>query len=259
MLASDLYAMSQNEKNKGTERCHWCGAATERGRERHNDPAPGIPMRSQVSFDATGRLSGSAVNPLRACCPEEPWICRGCWLWRRERISVPYLSGGMSDRQAPMKHSWFVTDKRSWGVRLADYGKLYELLLAPPRRFFLALLREKDKVPNLLHRAVANVFDRDVLAGDSLSFTLNNTPMTYSPYELEQALRNGSIGKDPGVRALVSVLGTYELPPVGKEKADDREGRRVPPKAQGQPEEGNVGRPAGKMNAKEQLGKPAGK
>ena len=59
MLASDLYAMSQNEKNKGTERCHWCGAATERGRERHNDPAPGIPMRSQVSFD-------SAVNTIRA-------------------------------------------------------------------------------------------------------------------------------------------------------------------------------------------------
>ena len=212
LRASDLYALSQGDRNRGNELCHWCGASTQTGRDRHDDKIVGIPGRSKVKFDQAGIMSGGVNNPLKALYPSEPWICRGCWLWRRPRIDVVHLSGNIRPKQSPIRNSWLVSERMAGCVAFADFKKLYDFLLVPCRRFFLSLIREGDKVPNHLHQAVINDFDRDVQMGDSLSFTLNNTPMTYTPYELEQALRRGPSGKEPGVRALVALLGPCELP-----------------------------------------------
>ena len=51
-------------------------------------------------------------------------------------------------------------------------------------------------------------------AGTELYYTLNNKVLAYSVYELEEGLKGDATGLEPGVRALIELLGPYELPPT---------------------------------------------
>lgn len=195
LSASMLYAMSQGTKCEGKDLCHWCAAPCPR--LWFHDDAPPVPF-----FRST-------TTALR---PSSPYMCQGCWHWRRKSITVFYLNGkGLKDRQCPLNNSWWVTEKGAWGIRKEDYAELAEKLLDPPRRFILAMLSEGSKQLNLLQLAIAN--DHAVMKADSpLVFTLDNIQFKYSIYELKEALdpeNEGDrlAGKNPGVQKLVTLLG----------------------------------------------------
>jgi hypothetical protein len=68
----------------------------------------------------------------------------------------------------------------------------------------LALIDENTC--NHIHLAKANdLFE--VKADTELQFTVNNIPMSYTIYELEEALLHGPNGKSPGVQALLRIFG----------------------------------------------------
>lgn len=217
LRASELYALSQGVVCEGRFRCHWCGAACQ-GFWQHGEPPPVVGVRQK---------------PL-ALVPSSPYVCAGCWCWRRTRVTVPFLSGGFKDGQAPAAFSWYVTERQAWAVRREDAKALYERLLDPPLRFAL-LLRTADGPANLLQFAAGNDL-AEVHASTPLHFTLNNAAHAYTVYELSLALRKGPAGALPGVRALVELLGSYELPPLPQEAGEetDEEGKK------------KWGRPAGK-------------
>ena len=227
--ASDVYALSCGCKNEGglaaTYACHWCGSKCS-NELMHDDP-PAVPFVKRKSL---------------AKFPANPYSCRGCWLWRRKRIGINYLTGTWGDGrprdgQSPVEHSWWVTPEAAFTLTTPDFPKLWGLLIKPPRCFVLALVQPptyhpngqvdpKSVVGNQLHLAVANDFvkmervrdkeeeiDVDVGSkiemGTRLQFTLNNIEHSYSVYELENAFRDGGDGKEPGVQALLKFLGPW--------------------------------------------------
>jgi hypothetical protein len=100
-------------------------------------------------------------------------------------------------------------------VREADYPVLLDILLKPPQNFTLIL--RHDTLPVNLHTAVAN--NLPTVKGDtSLHFTYNQSILKYSVYELQQAAKLGPNGLEPGVQALVRMLG---MPP--REETDVEE------------------------------------
>jgi len=201
VLASQIYALSQNSKCSGEQSCHWCGGPCGR-LWLHDDPPP-VPCY---------RTNSSARKPAN------PYICCGCWLWRRKKITAPYLSSGMKDSQTPNSHSWWITESGAWALRPVENDSLalWKILASPPLRFVLCFVTSQPLasgrtdfpagISNLIHLAVANDH-KEIKASTELHFTINNIPHSYTVYELEEATKHGADGKAPGVRELFRLLG----------------------------------------------------
>lgn len=207
LTASDLYARSQGEINEGPELCHWCTSPCERILT-HDEPRPTPFIKTKTT----------------AARPNSAFICRGCWLWRRARLTVQFTDGKLKDSQTPANWSWLITDHE---VKSPVLGRLeiYRTLIRPPARFVLALLDGPG--PNLLHLAVANDYStRDLLNDSPIKFTLNNVAHTYTVFELEHALKTGNTeGMMPGVGALVRLFGLPPKEETAEEKVKRGSGR----------------------------------
>ena len=219
MLASELFATSQGSICSGEDRCHWCGSSCER-LWPHDDPI--VPPLFKTKSNAL--------------CPGNGYICHGCWLWRRKRVTVPFLVGGFQDGQEAGKHSWWITATGGWAIRGADCLPLYRQLLEPPLAFAL-LLKSADCPRSELHLAVANQHAK-VMADTELFFTLDNKPLSYTVYDLDTALKVGEAGQSPGVQALFRFLGKPVMPPAkpkdkGRGMEDGRTTKKVVTAASG--------------------------
>ena len=219
MLASELYAKSQLCKNSGPEMCHWCGSPCSRN-YRHNEPPPS-------PFTKKNHL---------VRCPANLHICVGCFLWRRQRITINHTDGSYRDGQCPMNHSWWIAENEALAVCNSIVNphnkEVYDRLLRPPLQFSLSLVNPKT-INHLQCQVVNDMVE--IKADTKLSFTLDNQPLSYTVYELEQALRHGLDGKEPGVQALIRFLGPHTLTTVDVQKVAE-----VKP----------VGRPAALVDAK---------
>lgn len=111
-----------------------------------------------------------------------------------------------------LQHSWLLTERGVHAIRRPeDVSRLYAFLLSPAKVFCLSLVdSDKDgNARNLIQLAKVNQFE--AIAGDTaLKYTLNNREYSYTPYELEEALKHGSEGKPGGVHNLIHWLGPYE-------------------------------------------------
>lgn len=223
--ASDLFCLSQGAINWSTkaiedarkkqsnaiDRCHWCGSPCERT-HFHDDP-PIMPFSKQPKS--------------KAKCPSNAYICHGCYLWGRKRVTVNFLDGSFKDVQCAMNHSWIITKNDAKAINDESRLKLYPFLLKPDNSFVLCLLEKGTKEQNQLFLSILN--DIAEIKGDTvLKFTLNNIPHTYTIYDLESALRNAEVGQSPGVRALINFCGPFTLPPLV-----EKEDRRGAPKTRG--------------------------
>lgn len=224
IIASELFALAHNANCQGDQRCHWCGAPCSR-KWLHGDPPPLPFVRSS--------------EPTKI--PSSPYICVGCWLWRRPSVTIKFLEGGFKDGQCPAHHSWLFTGDGICVLKssVRNSEMMNEMLRKPPNCFALSILDEHKK--NYLQNMIVN----DSVKIDSntpLYFTINNIPFSYSVYELEEAFRNGdSSGKEPGVQALLRI---FKIPsktnspevllssmePVNLEPEPIRRGRGRPPK-----------------------------
>ena len=222
LLASELYALSQGVQCNGRYSCHWCSA----------------PCGNQWFHDDTPPQIGVRVTQ-GARRPANPYICIGCWLFRRKRITVSFLRSEKGeftfrDGQSPTRHSWFVTEQCARAIETPDFQLLYATLLSPPKRFFLSLLDNRtpaNGVENRLHLQVAN--DVEELRADTvLHFSVNNVPLTYTVFELEELLTSADpeeslAGRSPGVHALYRLLGPYKPTPAEEPKAKRGRGRPI--------------------------------
>lgn len=189
--APEFYALGQGVLCEGDQECHYCAAPCSR-EYLHDDPPPTPFVRTITS----------------ARRPANPYLCRGCWMFRRKRITIEFLAGGYKDGQCPQNHSWWLTGDGAWALRPADYPTLYDRLFKPPLDFCLAFVSEGKT--NAIQWAGVNCH-KSVQADTPLSFTIDNTVYPFTVYELQEALKLGSEGKEPGVRALVSLLGPHEM------------------------------------------------
>jgi len=78
---------------------------------------------------------------------------------------------------------------------------------------------------NLVHKMKVNEH-QSMTADTRLDFTLNNIPHSYTVYELEQGIKLGPDGREPGVQAILRFLGTPPATPekpkeVGRPKNDE--------------------------------------
>lgn len=195
LLPSTLFAGSQGATCEGPERCHWCSAPCTR-RWTHDDPPPTPFQRSSLS----------------ALVPGSPWVCLACWMYRRKRVTVTTLAERKQiDGQCLMHHPWLATPEDILVITKDDHDALYETLLFPPLKFCLSLVGRDGKVKNLIQFAAVNDLEK-IAADTELHFTLNNHPLSYTIYELEEGLKGGLDGRMPGVRALVDFLGPYRKP-----------------------------------------------
>lgn len=195
--ASELYAVSQGYQCNGEDACHWCAASCPR-LWPHDDPP---------------RMIGQRVDNRLVKRPSNAYICKGCWLFRRTRITVRFLTADsempFKDIQCPINHSWFITRDGAWGIRKKeDAAALYEILIDPPLQFVLTLISPGQR--NHIQIAVLN--DLSEITGDTnLKFTLDGAEFAYTPYELEAILTQGPSGVQPGTKALFDFLGPYQL------------------------------------------------
>lgn len=209
--AADLYAISQRRENTGEERCHWCNSKCPR-LIQHDDR----PLMVGIRNTSTAKNFSSG------------YICIGCWLWRRTRISVEHLmkkENGLPwlrDGHCPVNHSWWIINEGAWILQKSDYPDLYDKLLKPPLRFTLSLLSAPKLLPidpipkpgNLLHLAKCNDTVK-IDANTTLWYTIDNIAHCYTVYELEQLLLHGKQGKEAGVQTLVNFLGKPKSLPNG--------------------------------------------
>jgi hypothetical protein len=188
MLASELYALSQGSICAGSFECHWCSSPCTAD-HIHDDLPTHIPF---------------VRSPHPSKRPGNPYICQGCWLYRRTRLTVNYLSGEWLDRQKPFDHSWLITKTNAWGIRPDDYPELFRFLLKPQCSFVLSLRTPDYQFHNYLQLALCNDI-AEITANTTLYFTVNNSANSYTIYELEEAIRNDEEGKSPGVRTLLAM------------------------------------------------------
>lgn len=193
--APHLYARLCGADCQGRHRCHWCGSPC--GEGFPHDDVPAHP--------------GFARNPHKARHVSEPFICVGCWLWRRTRVTAHQLGGGYKDLQSPRKLSWLLAADGARSIDTdRDRGALLLFLIRPTLPFALLLLTD-PKIANELHLAAVNN-PASLEAATPLTFTLNNVPHSYTVYELEEALRSGDpAGTEPGVQALCRSLATASV------------------------------------------------
>lgn len=206
MTASELYAISQSTKCGGDDECYWCGSPCTKAMPHWETPA----------------VAGTNTPRKFAARPGNQYMCVGCWMWRRRRVTAQFVGGGFKDGQAINLHSWWITTAGAYAIRQGDETALYDRLLAPPGRFCLALLEGGCR--NEIQLMTTNDL-KSVTVETPLAFTINNVRQTYTVYELEEGLTYGTEGKMPGVRELIRILGAYTLPEVRRQP----EGRGRPP------------------------------
>lgn len=218
LTASQIYALSQGSKCEGDRPCHYCGGPC--GRD--------IPHGEAIRL-----FTGRPVGGVRRN-PSSPYMCVGCWLWRKKKVSVPWLSGGVKDGGTPARFDWVVGPAGAWGISPACRSALYRRLLSPEGPFFLMLWEGDGPPDHVIQCCPGN--DGPYENTTEIGFALNNHALTYSVHELEQAARLGPQGRDPGVRALLRVLGdvpaelTAHLKPPERPEDTDPKGRGRPPK-----------------------------
>jgi hypothetical protein len=192
-----LFAHAHGQEIRGPARCHWCGNPCDR--LWPHDDLPPLPFTKQK---------------YHALCPSEPWVCVGCWLYRRKRVTLRFFSGDFRDGQAAGDHSWLLTEGGFWG--LSPYclksPQLREFFLKPPLRWALAVRDGREPPACLIHRTPLNDLP-EVQVGSLLRFTINNVEHTYSVFELSQAMAHGTPGKQAGTRELFRLLGEPRLKP----------------------------------------------
>jgi len=206
LTAPQLYARSQGERCEGSSECYWCGS-----------PCPKLWAHGQPPPQPFVRFDRSKTKR-----PENAHICKGCWLLRRPRITVNFLSAGkegksFKDVECLLNWSVLITGTGAWAIRLKeDNGELLETLLQPPLQFCLSLVTGKEKN----HVQMAPVNDHEEIRADTpLAFNVDGIGYTYCTHELEQALLRGpQDGMLPGVRRLFDLLGPYTMKPEGVEK-----------------------------------------
>jgi len=204
VLPTELYAITEGTKCEGNQECHWCSARCKRFWTHDDGPyLPHVP------------------HPVKALRPSNPWICVGCWLWRRKSITAKFLSGGFKDHQSPRDHSWWITPLGAYALRWEDRDALLLCLRKPPNQFLLAV--RTDSIPTWIHLGAVND-NREVKGDTPLSFTLDNKLQTYTAYELEDALKHGPDGKSGTIRNLFRIFDWKAIPPK-----EDKLGRGRPP------------------------------
>lgn len=221
LTAGALYATSQGQSCMGPEECHWCGAPCE---------------RKWPCDDTISPIFGGSKR-FFARRPGNGYICIGCKIWRRPRVTIDFIGGGFKDGQSAEKWSWFVTPEHAYALRpdeLLDRDALYNKLLDPPRQFSLAL---KIELPTQLQHIEVNDLP-EINSGTPLKFTLDNKLLTYTTYELEYALKHGPEGTDPGVQAIIKMFGAPVRENVPEEPAPPKRGRGRPPKVKEEPSPG---------------------
>lgn len=197
LRASELFASAHSCRCEGSEECHWCGAACGR-LWLHDDPFP-IPFLK---------------NQSRAVRPSSPFICMGCWLWRRKRTTVFFPDGSYRDGQCAMDHSWYVPAEGSaLALRRADFPTLKPLLLEPKKPFLLSVLSSGHICRNELHLCTVNEH-REFRSDTPLYYTHDNVKYQFTTYELEEGLKKPGNGKEGGVRILCDLLRGPEKPPA---------------------------------------------
>lgn len=202
--ASMLFALANGAVCEGPFKCHWCYSPCS-DRWLHDDLLP-IPFT---------RTKSTAKNP------NGPYICAGCWIYRKKRVTVRTLTQRQLDGKCYSNYSWFMT-KSEISVLLdgVDKQSLYPHLLNPPHTFSLSLL-SSGKTDNHLQLATINK-NGDIHADTPIYFTIDNVTSHYTVYELQEGLKHGTEGKLPGVRLLVDHLGPYYLPTEDKEMEEKR-------------------------------------
>ncbi len=210
MTASDVWAMSQGTKNEGDLECHWCLAPC--SRQFLHDDLPQVPFQRSKST---------------AKRPSSPYQCLGCWLWHRKRVTVSFLTRNgnnhypYKDRQCALDHAWWITPTAALAVREEDKGTLWNLLLDPPKTFVLMLRTSEWEGETLLQLASVNDL-HEAKADTQIQFTINNIPHYYTVYCLEETQSNPGSAHEPGMQALIRILGS----PPRKEKPDTSKGGR---------------------------------
>lgn len=203
MLASELFALSQEITISGVDSCHWCSAPCDRS-TLHDGP---LPLPFIKSPEPTKR-------------PSNNYICKACRVWRRTSVTVNFLDNTFRDRQSARNHSWWITKEGCWAIEKNDYQLVYNRILKPPGKFILSL--KDDKITNHLQCMLPNELE-ELVADRPLAFTYNNIPHTYTIYELEEAIKAGDgTGTEPGVQALLRILGPYEAVEEPKKQGPGR-------------------------------------
>jgi hypothetical protein len=188
--APEVYALSQGGRCQGPLECHYCAAPCD-ATYRHGEFIP--------------PLMGRPTGPGHRARPGNQHICVGCWLWRRGRVTAPFLSGGLKDGVAPKSQDWLITSNIAKAISPDCKAKLLAALLSPPLKFAL-VLSEKVKRDNSLQCCPAN--DHDVIRADTeLRFTIDDVTFTYTVYDLEQAAKGTVQGRGAGARELIRLLG----------------------------------------------------
>src|SRR4051812_23498340 len=123
ITASELFALSQRVRCEGSYECHWCSSPC-KSLWVHDDVMP-YPFVKRL--EPAKRISN-------------PYVCLGCWLYRRKRVTVNFLDGTLKDRQSPREHSWYFTKQEAYGLIEGKSQKLYASLLNPPLTFSLSLV-----------------------------------------------------------------------------------------------------------------------
>jgi hypothetical protein len=187
---SDLFARVQAGENFGPEVCHWCGSPCTRTIV-HDDPYP-IPFQKRTTF---------------AKCRNSIYVCTGCWSYRWKKVTVKYLTGGWKDGSTLSAHSWLMTRQGVWALKTVEVQleSIYTWLLAPPPEFSLSLLENAKE--NMIQAASLN-FLSEVKGDTPLKVTVDNSEQTYTVYDLEYALKEGT-APTPGVASLLRVIGNW--------------------------------------------------
>lgn len=213
--APQFFARLSSLQCTGDYQCHWCGSPC--GRQWLHDEPPAL-IGHRVKFFP--RL------------PASPYVCAGCWYWRRPRVTVYHLGGSYQDGRCLLRESVLMTEGGIHGLRLpseidrGDAEALHAHLLKPPHGSWVLSFIEGQQ-SNLPHLMRVNDVP-DPRAGTRLFFTLNNIVHDYTPHGLELALRHPDSveAPSPGTAALIRLLGPYRLPEWGAENGKRKAGRK---------------------------------
>lgn len=196
MNVSEFYAEVLGKKCKGQFRCRWCGSPCS---DAHN----------QFMWPEAAAIKEFCK------CPSNHYVCMGCFLYRRQRITLNFMDGTYKDRQAARNHSWIITEKGIVAFN-SPSPDLLEFVLQPPVKFAMSII---DKIPNQIQLAAMNDFP-EIKANTPLVFTMNGEKIEYTVYELKEAIDHGEQGKEPGVRLLLSLVGELPKKVVNMEKRE---------------------------------------
>ena len=255
LTAAELFAHCAGSSCAGAYSCHFCGSPCTQAHP-HDDLPPTIGVRSKSRARCPGnpwmcigcnlwrRRKRVTANWLGGGQLDGTFAGNHSWLFFDRPWSYELTVRNPRDNKESIRK--ITLDPGAYAVRFASFELLYHFLLKPLGRWCLTLRAdcrcwETGKggsafiVPdpaitateNMLHVARANNVP-EVLAGTEFVFTLNNAVHSYSPYELEQGLRHGKEGKEPGVRVLIELLGPHPLPPEPPKPGDGTKGHLYP-------------------------------